>query len=183
MPTNKHLKDAAHSRAELRDVAYQRALREVVEELTWLHRHAPTIAVIWDAGIPLRAAIPDETARRTALGAVGLALRESRALDGVINVDHWRTLEGHIDYDWPDGPYANEVVRQLITFAENPETGTIEPGEFSAGFDHYGTMRSVWINRVRVRFRPYSPVGMKAHCRRMWQRIGLQAAEPDQLSR
>ncbi|EME66156.1 hypothetical protein, partial [Amycolatopsis decaplanina] len=106
---------------------------------------------------------------RAALGAVELALRDSGILEDAQQRDKWRTIDGHIDLDWVGGPYAWEVVRELLHFAENPDTGTIEPGELLTGINALGELNAVWLDGVRVRFRPFRPIGLTPGRIAMWR--------------
>lgn len=93
-------------------------------------------------------------------------------LDGAFNCDRWRTLDGHIDLDWEGGPFAEEVVRLLIDDAEQePDHDVLSPGELTPGISTIGEVDAVWISGVRVRFRPFRPVGLEASQREMWARI------------
>ncbi|WP_410582700.1 hypothetical protein [Amycolatopsis sp. lyj-108] len=115
---------------------------------------------------------------RAALGAIELALRDSWILDGVQQRDRWRTIDGHIDLDWVGGPYAWEVVRELLYFAENPNTGTIEPGELSPGINALGELNAVWLDGVRVRFRPFRPTGLARSRIAMWRHAEQDEPSP-----
>ncbi|WP_410648042.1 hypothetical protein [Amycolatopsis sp. cmx-4-54] len=127
------------------------------QELGIIAKYPPLIP-IWDQGLD-----EDPQPRltvgqhRAALGAIELALRDSYILDGVKQHDRWRTIDGHIDRDWVGGPYAWEVARELLYFAENPDTSTIEPGELVPGVNALGELNAVWFDGVRVRFRPFRP--------------------------
>lgn len=128
----------------------------------------PNVPVMWDITLSGASPRPPVAAHRAALGAVELALRDFHVLTGAELRDTWRTIDGHIDMDWDGGPYAHEVVQKLIRFGEDPESGTIEPGELAAGVNRIGDLNTVWIYGVRVRFRPYSPIGAETSRQQAW---------------
>jgi hypothetical protein len=162
MTRDQAFKTTTRERAASRGINYTAARREILDQLAEVAEfgHLP---VIWEtarARVPF--VRPPRERHQLALGAVELAIRESGALEGAVHRDRWRTLESHIDLDWEGGPYAHEVVRELIAFAEDPDTGTVDPGQLRPGVSLLGDLNAVWINGVRVRFRPYKPIGAEA---------------------
>lgn len=65
-------------------------------------------------------------------------------------------------------PYAYEVVQKLLLFSEDPESGTIEPGELAAVVSRVRDLNAVWIYGVRVRSAPCSPIGAEASRKQAW---------------
>ncbi len=171
MTQDRKLKAIIRARQHVNDVTFRQAQREILRELK-IAAEYPHLPVIWDTD-PERRSRPYPTVRqhRAALGAIELALRDSYILDGVQQRDRWRTIDGHIDLDWVGGPYAWEVVRELLHFAENPDTGTVEPGELSPGMNALGELNAVWLDGVRVRFRPFRPTGLEKERIAMWRRV------------
>jgi hypothetical protein len=174
MTDNKHFKDTVRLRQGSFGLTHQQARRQIIQQLRVLDdfTHLP---VIWEVARHLGRQIPTVAQHRAALGAVELALRATDILAGATERDRWRTIDGHIDLDWHGGPYAYEVVHALITFAEEPDTGTVDPGELSPGVDRCGDLNAVWINGVRVRFRPYRPIGALASHQRAWSSLFAHA--------
>lgn len=94
------------------------------------------------------------------LGQVLLALRESRILDGAYDLDYWRSVDGHVDVDWRRGAYATEVVTALLELADSPDHEVLTSADITTNqADNSSQCAVVWINGVRVRFRPYEPIG------------------------
>ncbi|MGW3960468.1 hypothetical protein ACWED2_11660 [Amycolatopsis sp. NPDC005003] len=179
MTQDRKLKAIIHVRQHMNGVTYRQARREVLQELA-IAAEYPHLPLIWDKA-PDWQYRPRPTVRRhrTALGAIELALRDSGTLDGVRQRDQWRTIDGHIDVDWVGGPYAWEVVHELLHFAENPVTGTVEPGELSPGINALGELNAVWLDGVRVRFRPFRPTGLaRAHVA-LWRHLDSDELDVD----
>ncbi|MFJ6677446.1 hypothetical protein ACIQMJ_40645 [Actinosynnema sp. NPDC091369] len=171
MVRDRHFKATVRNRMGVAGQTYQQARRHVLQQLTHVgdFRHLP---VMWDvAGDTGRFNPPPVKMHRAALGAVELAFRGTEILTGAQMRDYWRTLDGHIDFDWHGGPYAYEVVRELISDAENPEAPGLEPGELCPGVNRLGDLNAVWIYGVRVRFRPYEPIGAEASYRLAWKKL------------
>jgi hypothetical protein len=170
MTDNKHFKDTVRLRQYSYGLTYQQTRRQIIQQLRVLDdfTHLP---VIWEVARHRGRRIPTVAQHRAALGAVELALRATDILAGATERDRWRAIDGHIDLDWHGGPYAYEVVHALITFAEEPDTGTVDPGELSPGVDRCGDLNAVWINGVRVRFRPYRPIGAAASHKLAWSSL------------
>ncbi|WP_329072545.1 hypothetical protein [Amycolatopsis sp. NBC_01480] len=159
MTHDQAFKTAARERAASRGINYTAARREILDQLAEVAEfgHLP---VIWEsARVRVPFVRPPRERHQLALGAIELAIRESGALEGAMHRDRWRTLDSHIDLDWDGGPYAHEVLRELIAFAEAPDTGTVDPGQLRPGVSLLGDLNAVWISGVRVRFRPYKPIG------------------------
>lgn len=167
MTSDKNLKATAHNRSGVLGITYRRARQQIDAQLEWLSAHS-AVPIMWDIARSGTSPRPSVAAHRAALGAVELALRDFHVLTGAQLRDTWRTIDGHIDMDWDGGPFAHEVVQKLIRFGEDPESGTIEPGELAAGVDRVGDLNAVWIDGVRVRFRPYSPIGAEASRASAW---------------
>jgi hypothetical protein len=169
MTQDRKRKAIIHARQRMNGITYLQALREVSRELAVADEY-PHLSVIWDEVHDGQCRPrPTVNQHRAALGAIELALRDSSILDGVQQRDRWRTIDGHIDLDWVGGPYAWEVVRELLHFAQNPVTGTVEPGELSLGVNALGELNAVWLDGVRVRFRPFQPTGLARARIAMWR--------------
>lgn len=174
---NRHLKKTASVRAEYKGVKYTQARREILDSLACISEfgHLP---IMWDCANDDRSApLPPEMNYRAALGAVQLAMRDLNTLAGARSCDHWRTIDGHVGLDWDRGPYLHEVVRELLADAEDPFTPGLRPGELLPGLSRLGDLNAVWIYGVRVRFRPYNPIGSEASHRLAWAELdeGLRA--------
>ncbi|GGU39880.1 hypothetical protein [Lentzea flava] len=167
MTSDRNFKATAHNRSDVLGTTYRRARLQIQEQLEWLSAH-PKVPVMWDIARSGASPLPSVAAHRAALGAVELALRDFHVLTGATSRDTWRTIDGHIDMDWHGGPYAHEVVQKLVRIGDDPESGTIEPGELAAGVSRVGDLNAVWIYGVRVRFRPYSPIGAEASRKQAW---------------
>lgn len=171
MTQNKHFNATVRNRKACTGQTYTQALRDVLQQLKYVAEFGH-LAVMWDAvndrGLASR---PPVENHRAALGAVELGIRDTGILEGATMRDHWRTLDGHIDLDWKGGPYAVEVVRALISHAEDPVTPTLYPGELRPGINRLGDLDAVWIYGVRVRFRPYCPIGAEASRRLAWAQL------------
>lgn len=171
MTQNKHFNATVRNRKECTGQTYTQARREVLQQLEYIAEfsHLP---VMWDAvGDTGWVLHPPEEKHRAALGAIELAIRDTGILEGATRRDRWRTIDGHIDLDWVGGPYCYEVVRALISHAEDPETPSLHPGELRPGMNRVGALDAVWIYQVRVRFRPYHPIGAEASHRLAWERL------------
>jgi hypothetical protein len=171
MVRDRHFKATVRNRMGCVGQSYQQARRYVLQQLAYVGEfgHLP---VMWDvAGDTGGFNPPPVEMHRAALGAVELAIRGTGILTGARMRDCWRTLDGHIDLDWHGGPYAYEVVRELISDAENPVTPGLEPGELRPGLNRLGNLDAVWIYGVRVRFRPYDPIGAEASHRLVWKEL------------
>lgn len=171
MTQDRKLKAIIHCRQHVNGVTYRQARRAVLRELA-IAAEYPHLSVVWDKASDWKCRPrPTVGQHRAALGAIELALRDSGILDGVQQRDRWRTIDGHIDLDWVGGPYAWEVVRELLHFAENPDTGTVEPGELSPGVNAIGELNAVWLDGVRVRFRPFRPIGLARARVALWRHV------------
>ncbi|MBE1580439.1 hypothetical protein ACFORH_43255 [Amycolatopsis roodepoortensis] len=169
MTQDRKFKEIIHARQHAFDVTYRQARRDVEKELAITTKY-PHLTPIWDKGlVETHWPIPTVGQHRAALGAIELALRDTGILEGAQQRDRWRTIDGHIDLDWVGGPYAWEVVRELLYFAQNPDTGTIEPGELLPGINALGELNAVWLDGVRVRFRPFRPAGLTPGRIAMWR--------------
>ncbi|GAA1028036.1 MULTISPECIES: hypothetical protein [Amycolatopsis] len=140
--------------------------------------------MVWECAYRRRRPLtrPSRDQHQQALGTVELAIRESGALDSAQDRDRWRTIDGHIDLDWRGGPFAHEVVGELVAYAEDPHSGTVDPGQLLPGINLLGELNAVWLNDLRVRFRPYQPIGAKLALEQMWaamseRRRGSAASE------
>lgn len=167
MTQNKHLKDTISLRQGDSPLTYQQARREILKQLQVLEG-LTHLSVVWEIARTNPERRPTLDEHRSALGAAEFALRDTGILEGATGRDRWRTIDGHIDLDWHGGPFAYEVVGALLRFAEDPDTGTVYPGELSPGVSRCGDLDTVWINGVRVRFRPYRPIGADASHARAW---------------
>lgn len=95
-----------------------------------------------------------------ALGKLQATFDMLTTLHGARNVDRWQTLDGHIGVDWSSGPYAYEVVGEILEQITNPDIPSfIELAELSFEGALEGQLATFWIGNVRVRMRPLSPVG------------------------
>ncbi len=167
MTHNKHFKDTISFRQKVLAVTYQQARRQILGQLEIL-KSFPYLPVVWEISRTGWGTFPSITDHRAALGAVELGLRDTRILEGTTARDRWRTIDGHVDLDWQGGPYAHEVVDALIRLAEDPDTATLDPGELRPGVSRCGDLDAVWLNGVRVRFRPYQPIGAAASRAQVW---------------
>ncbi|GAA4415702.1 hypothetical protein ACFQV2_31630 [Actinokineospora soli] len=170
MTHDRHIKATTRNRAECLGQTYTQARRDILGEVERLHQF-PHLPITWEVGRPSRRCAPEVAAYRGALGAVELALRDCDILSGAANRDRWRTLDGHIDLDWEGGPFAHDVVCELIALAEDELNRVLVPGEVAPGMDRIGNLNAVWINGVRVRFRPFRPIGAEASHQLAWEAL------------
>lgn len=58
--------------------------------------------------------------------------------------------------DWRGGPFAEEIVIDLLSDVEGLESlHAIDPGTLFPCFDWVGNLNAVWLYDLRIRFRPY----------------------------
>lgn len=98
-----------------------------------------------------------------ALGKLQATFDTLIALQGAHNIDRWKTGDGHIGVDWSSGPYAHEVIAEILEQLATPGIPTfIDHDEVTVERSNTGELNTLWIDDVRVRMRPIDPVGVDA---------------------
>jgi hypothetical protein len=101
--------------------------------------------------------------------------------NGMVHLDHWKTLDGHVEIDWQEGPYAHEVAIALMELVADQEVSALLEAADISGVSYNSlapeSSAQLVVRGVRVRLRPLNPLGHEEAARRVFARITAEAQQ------